>query len=139
MKRNALDAENKLTRFYEAIEAGLTDSNRKGRIAELKRVRDAAQADAERAEGRRRDRIEITPEALEMFAVAAKERMRGEDGSFRRNYVQQLVQRAEVGTDEIRIVGSRARLLQTLVASGGKPGVETAAHCVRSSDLKWLP
>ena len=142
LKRNALDAENKLTRLYEAIEAGLadlTDSNLKGRITELKRVRDAAQADAERAEGRRRERIEITPEALRVFAVAAKERMRGEDGSFRRNYVQQLVQRAEVGTDEIRIVGSRSRLLQTLVASGEKPGVETAAHGVRSFDLKWLP
>lgn len=142
LKRNALDAENKLTRLYEAIEAGLadlTDSNLKGRIAELKRIRDSAQADVERAEGRRERRIEITPQALRTFAAAAKDRMRGEDGSFRRNYIQQLVQRAEVGTDEIRIVGSRARLLQTLVASGGKPGVETAAHGVRSFDLKWLP
>ncbi|MFW2829830.1 recombinase family protein [Sphingomonas sp. ID0503] len=142
LKRNALDAENKLTRLYEAIEAGLadlTDSNLKGRIAELKRIRDSAQADVERAEGRRGERIEITPQALRTFAAAAKDRMRGEDGSFRRNYIQQLVQRAEVGTDEIRIVGSRARLLQTLVASGGKPGVETAAHGVRSFDLKWLP
>ncbi|MEZ2409000.1 zinc ribbon domain-containing protein [Bosea sp. RCC_152_1] len=55
LKRNALDAENKLTRLYEAIEAGLadlTDSNLKGRIAEL--------ADVERAEGRRGGRIEIT-------------------------------------------------------------------------------
>ncbi|RRY11862.1 recombinase family protein [Brucella anthropi] len=142
LKRNALDAENKLTRLYQAIEEGLadlTDSNLKGRIAELKRIRDSAQADVERAEGRRERRIEITPQALRTFAAAAKDRMRGEDGSFRRNYVQQLVQRAEVGTDEIRIVGSRARLLQTLVASGGKPGVETAAHGVRSFDLKWLP
>ncbi|MBN9561779.1 MAG: recombinase family protein [Alphaproteobacteria bacterium] len=142
LKRNALDAENKLTRLYEAIEAGLadlTDSNLKGRIAELKRIWDSAQADVERAEGRRGERIEITPEALRTFAAAAKDRMRGEDGSFRRNYIQQLVQRAEVGTDEIRIVGSRARLLQTFVASGGKPGVETAAHGVRSFNLKWLP
>lgn len=119
--------------------ADLTDSNLKGRIAELKRIRDSAQADVERAESRRGGRIEITPEALRTFAAAAKDRMRGEDGSFRRNYIQQLVQQAEVGTDEIRIVGSRARLLQTLVASGGKPGAETAAHGVRSFDLKWLP
>jgi site-specific DNA recombinase len=56
----------------------------KGRIAELKRIRDAAQADAERAEGRGREKIEITPEALRVFAAAAKERMRHEDGSFRR-------------------------------------------------------
>ncbi len=142
LKRNALDAENKLTRLYEAIEAGLadlTDSNLKGRIAELKRIRDAAQADVERAEGRTKERIEITPEALRMFATGAKDRMRHSDGSFRRNYIQQLVQRAEVGTNEIRIVGSRSRLLQTLVASGEKPGVETAAHGVRSFNLNWLP
>jgi hypothetical protein len=77
--------------------------------------------------------------ALQAFAAAAKERMLHTDGSFRRNYIQQLVQRAEVGTHQIRIMGSRSRLLQTLVASGGKPGVETAAHGVRSFDLKWLP
>lgn len=142
LKRNALDAENKLTRLYEAIEADLadlTDSNLKRRITELKRIRDAAQADVERAEGRTKERIEITPEALRMFAMGAKDRMRHCDGSFRRNYIQQLVQRAEVGTDEIRIVGSRSRLLQTLVASGEKPGVETAAHGVRSFNLNWLP
>lgn len=142
LKRNVVDAENKLTRLYEAIENGLadlTDSNLKGRIAELKRTRDAAQADVERAEGRSQERIEITPDALKAFAAAARERILQPDGSFRRNYVQQLVQRAEVGTDKILIAGSSNRLLQTLVASGGKPGVETAAHGVRSFALKWLP
>lgn len=142
LKRNALDAENKLTRLYEAIENGLadlTDSNLKGRIAELKRIRDAAQADVERAEGRSKERIEITSDAVEAFAAAAKDRMFHSDGSFRRNYVQQLVQRAEVGTDQITIMGTGNRLLQALVASGGKPGVETAAHGVRSFDPKWLP
>lgn len=81
LKRNALDAENKLTRLYEAIEAGLadlTDSNLKGRIAELKRVRDSAQADVERAASRRGQRTEITPQALRTFPAAAKDRLRGE-------------------------------------------------------------
>lgn len=52
LKHQASDAEEKLTRLYRAIENGLADlddSNLKGRIEELKRIRDSARADVERA------------------------------------------------------------------------------------------
>jgi len=51
LKHQAADAEEKLSRLYRAIENGLADlddSNLKGRIAELKRIRDSARADVER-------------------------------------------------------------------------------------------
>jgi site-specific DNA recombinase len=143
LKRQAVEAEAKLTRLYEAIENGLadlSDSNLRGRIEELKRVRDAARADVERAESREAKVPEITMEAIQQFARAARAGLRREDGSFRRSHVQKLVQRAEVGSDQILIRGSALQLLQTLTeASGGKHGVETAGIGVRSFVPKWLP
>jgi site-specific DNA recombinase len=66
LRRQVGDAESKLTRLYEAIENGLAeldDPNLKGRIAELKRIRDAARSDVERAEARDTNGAEITPES----------------------------------------------------------------------------
>ena len=143
LRKQAADAEAKLTRLYEAIENGLAeldDSNLKGRIAELKRMRDSARADADRAEDRGEGKTnQITPELLEAFASEARRQIRAKDGSFRRHHVQTLVQRVEVGADEIRIKGSKPTLLQTLVASGGNRRVETAGIGFRSFNPKWLP
>jgi hypothetical protein len=94
---------------YEAIENGLAemdDSNLKGRIIELKRIRDAARADADRAENRGEgDDNRVTPELLRRFGLEARKKIRDQDGGFRRHHLQALVQRVEVGTDEIRIRG----------------------------------
>ncbi|AZO46172.1 recombinase family protein [Mesorhizobium sp. M7D.F.Ca.US.005.01.1.1] len=142
LRRQAADAEGKLTRLYEAIENGLADladSNLKGRIAELKRIRDAANADAERAMDRDSHAVKITHEAVARFAEAATQRLRDGDGSFRRHHLQTLVQRVDIGAERILIKGSKATLLQTLVASGEKPGVCMAGRDVRSFVLKWLP
>lgn len=95
------DAKAKLTRLYEAIVNGptdLDDANLKGRIAELRRIRDAARA----TRGRPR-----SPDLLSRFADEARRRIKAQDGSFRQHHVQALVRRVEVGTDEIRIKGSR--------------------------------
>lgn len=142
LRKQAADAEAKLTRLYHAIEEGLAeldDANLKGRILELKRICDSARADADRAENRGEGTDhQITPELLRRFAADARAQVRSKDGGFRRHHLQALVQRVEIGADEIRIRGSKPRLLQTLVASVGKHGVETAAHGVRSFALKWL-
>ncbi|WP_442920194.1 zinc ribbon domain-containing protein [Mesorhizobium sp. WSM4935] len=142
LRRRAADAERKLTRLYEAIENGLaelTDLTLKNRIAELTRIRDAAKADAERSETRKSQSVHIVPEAVAKFAESAKQRLRDENGSFRRHHLQTLVQRVDVGADRILIKGSKLSLCRTLVASGEKPRVSTAGRDVRSSVLKWLP
>jgi len=142
LKNQAADAEAKLTRLYAAIENGVADpadSNLKSRIEELKRIRDAARADAGRAEGRiDAAAAAITPAMLGRLASEARSRIRREDGGFSRHHLQTLVQRVEVGADDIRIKGSRQRFLQTLVAPGGKSGVETAGLEVRSFVPNWL-
>ncbi len=116
LKRQAGDAEAKLTRLYEAIESGLAelnDPNLKGRITELKRIRDAARAAVERAEARDSKGAEITPEALARFACLAREGLRRADGTFRRSHVQKIAQRAEVGADQIVVRGPALQLLET--------------------------
>jgi hypothetical protein len=64
----------------------------------------------------------------------ARERIRLNDGGYRRDHLRALAQRVEVADDEVRIMGSKSELLRTLVAaSSGKP----AAFGVQSSVLKW--
>lgn len=109
-------------------------------IGDLKRIRDAARADADRAENRGEgEDSRVTPELLRRFGGEARKKIRDREGGFRRHHLQALVQRVEAGADEILFRGSKPRLLQTLVASGGDYGVETAAHGVRSFVPNWLP
>jgi hypothetical protein len=104
----------------DAIENGvadLADAMLKDRVAELKAIRDQANADAARAEGAA-ERVgpSITPKALKTFAREARKRMRTETGGYRRDHLRALAQRVEVDKTEVRIMGSKTQLLRTLVA-----------------------
>lgn len=143
LRRQAADADARLTRLYEAIESGVadvSDPNLKSRVTELKAIRDAARADADRAESRDGDAQEkITPEVLRRFAGEAKRRLRKGDGAYRRHHIQALAQRVEVGLDVVRITGSRAKLLGTLAHAGlASSGVFNRAPEVRAFEPKWL-
>ena len=53
---------------------------------------------------------------------------------YRRDHLRALAQRVEVADTEVRIMGSKSNLLNTLVAAAeGK----SATHGVRSSVLNW--
>ncbi len=54
---------------------------------------------------------------------AARQRIRLEDGGYRRDHLRAFAQRVEVAEGEVRITGSKSRLLQVLT---GKNGVNTA-------------
>lgn len=156
LRRQAADADAKLTRLYDAIENGLTDTgdeNLKTRLKELRMVRDSAKADADRAEGRASDRsADLTPEIVRRFAGEAKRRLRTDAGDYRRHHLQALAQRIEVGEDAIRITGTRTQLLRVLAGEGAGPPlrgvghsrsaglvVETTANEVRTFVPNWLP
>jgi site-specific DNA recombinase len=141
LKRQAADADSKLTRLYAAIEDGVADpkdENLKGRLVELKSIRDAARADVLRMDGKGRAHpIEITPDIVRKFAAEARRKMRTDEGGYCRHHIQALAQRVDVGEAEIRITGSKLTLLRTLAASGGV--VKSATNDVRSFVPKWLP
>ena len=125
LNRRAAEAEARLKRLYDAIEAGiagLDDPALKDRIEGLRAIRDQARADAERAQALldSTGAKAVTPQMVRTFAKAARQRIRLEGGGYRRDYVRALAQRVEVAQGEVRIIGSKTRLLQTLL---GKPGV----------------
>jgi site-specific DNA recombinase len=59
---------------------------------------------------------------VQRFARTARERIRIDGGGYRRDHLRALTQRVEVADREVRIIGSKNNLLQTLpAASGAKP------------------
>ena len=72
----------------------------------------------------------VTPQMLRKFAETARQRIRLEGGGYRRDHLRALAQRVEVSDGEVRIMGSKSRLLQVLA---GKNGVNS----VPTQGLKW--
>ncbi len=137
--RRITETDKRLNRLYDAIESGvanLDDPALKERIAALKALRDQAQSDADRIQAAL-DSIGnqvVTPEMIGAFAHKARERLRLENGGYRRDPLRALAQRVEVANKQVRIMGLKSELLRTLVAaSSGK----SAAFGVHSSALKW--
>ncbi len=134
LNKRAAESELRLKRLYDAIEAGVADLDDpalKDRIDGLKAIRDQARADAERAQAMLQNSGSkaVTPQMLKKFASTARERIRLE-GGYRRDHLRALAQRVEVADGEVRIMGSKSRLLQTLVAGSGVNSVPTQG-------LKW--
>jgi len=72
----------------------------------------------------------VSPDMLKTFARRARERIRLDNGGYRRDHLRALAQRVEVADDEVRIMGSKSELLRTLVAASSG---QSAAFGVHSS------
>ncbi|WP_394648908.1 hypothetical protein [uncultured Sphingomonas sp.] len=71
---------------------------------------------------------------IDALSEAARSSQRIEGGGYRRDHLRAVAQRVEAADDEVRIMGRKSDLLQTLVAaSSGEP----AAFAVRRYVLKW--
>ena len=135
LNKRATESELRLKRLYDAIEAGIADLDDpalKDRIDGLKAIRDQAKVDAERAQAMLQNTGQkaVTPQMLRTFATTARDRIRLEGGGYRRDHLRALAQRVEVAEGEVRIMGLKSRLLQTLVAGSGVNSVPTQG-------LKW--
>ena len=135
LNRRAAESQARLKRLYDAIEAGVADLDDpalKDRIDGLKAIRDQAKADAERAQTmlQHSGSQAVTPQMLSKFARTARQRIRLEGGGYRRDHLRALAQRVEVAEGEVRIMGSKSRLLQALVANG-------SVNAVPTQGLKW--
>ena len=114
----------------------LDDPALKERVARLKAIRDQTQADAERAAAILESSAQqaVTPQMVQRFARTARERIKIDGGGYRRDHLRVLAQRLEVADREVRIIGSKSNLLQTLTAASG---VKSTTLGVRSSVLNW--
>jgi site-specific DNA recombinase len=130
LNKRATESELRLKRLYDAIEAGVADIDDpalKDRIDGLKAIRDQARADAERAQAMldNSGAKSITPQMVRTFAKTARQRIRLEGGGYRRDHLRALAQRVEVADGEVRIIGSKTRLLQALIGKSSVTSVPT--------------
>ena len=51
---------------------------------------------------------------IERFAIAVREKIKLKGGGYRRDHLRALAQRVEIGDKQVRIIGSKSRLLKTL-------------------------
>lgn len=140
LNKRAAEAQQRLSRLYEAIEEGIAslgDSALKDRIEVLKATRDQANADADRAKALLDSSANLatSPDTLRQFARRARSRLRGKDGRYRRDHFRNFAQRVEVHDTTIRIGGSTEGLLNAVVAIGR----EQLGAVVPSAVPQWLP
>ncbi|WP_255613688.1 recombinase family protein [Pseudogemmobacter faecipullorum] len=91
LERRATESELRLKRLYDAVEGGVADLDDpalKERIVGLKVIRDQARADADRAQALLDSpgHSAISPAMIEKFATIARERIRGREGGYRRDF-----------------------------------------------------
>ena len=126
LNQRAAEADMRLKRLYEAIEAGSLDPAESAlgeRIAGLTAIRDQARADAVRTEAMLKNSAHkgLTGAAVRELASEARTGLRLEKGGYRRDHVRAFAQHVEVADDAIYINGSKNTLLRTLIATkGGK-------------------
>ena len=135
LNKRAAESELRLKRLYDAIEAGVADINDpalKDRIDGLKAIRDQAKADADRTPAMLQNSGSkaVRPQMLRKFASTARQRIRLEGDGYRRGHLRALAQRVKVAEGEVRIMGSKSRLLQTLIG-------KSAVNSVPTQGLQW--
>lgn len=115
------DAENRLSRLYQAIENGVADPNDttlKDRIAAVKTERDIAQVAFDRAVSELRPEARITEDKVAAFVDVMRANVLDGPIPFRRAYLRAMIDNVEVDDGEIRIHGRRT-VLERLVMGGG--------------------
>jgi hypothetical protein len=103
----------------------VNDTALKERCAGLKALCNQAKADAERAQTAldHAGHQALSPDMVQTFARTARQRLRCENGGYRRDHLRALARRVEVADKEVRIMGPKSELLRTLAAaSATKPG-----------------
>lgn len=119
------DAEARLTRLYNAIEAGVADASDptlKERVAALKTERDIAQVALDRASAELTPNARITPDKIVAFVETMRKNVLEGETAFRRAYIRSIVDQVEVDYSEVRIIGRKTVLERLVMAGGSVPG-----------------
>ena len=124
LRREMIDAEDKLKRLYRLVEDGLTDLDEvlKDRLQTLKADRDRAKAALERAKEHPASQIQIDPALIERFGRTVRENFVSGSVPFRKAYLRSLIDVIEVDDHQVRIKGSKDLLEKAVLASQNGQG-----------------
>ena len=140
LKNAAFEAEQKLQRFYAAIENGITDTSDptlKERIAALKAQRDEAKRLCDAAQAPAMVVPTITEEMIEGFAAELRDKLKDGPIALRKAYLQAIIERIVVDDRKIEMIGQKDRLLSQLVKA--TPNVPKPRAKVLSFARHWRP
>ncbi len=113
------EAQTRLDRLYDAIEAGLVelhDTRFKTRVdlAKLQIREGTAMLDALRQRGTALR--ELSPDMVQRFSSGIRRRLRDADPAFRRTWLHMFVSKVTIGKDRVRICGPKDQLLKAVSA-----------------------
>ena len=124
LRREVVDAEDKLKRLYRLVEEGVTelDDVLKDRLSTLKVDRDRATAALEGAKEHAVSPIQIDPALIERFGRTIRDNFTAGSVPFRKAYLQSLIDVIEVDDHQIRIKGNKDVLEKAVLASRHREG-----------------
>jgi hypothetical protein len=133
LKREAVDAADKLKRLYRMVEDGVAelDDILRDRIASLKLDRERAQAALDRIRAQAIPATEVPAEMIERFGRAMRENIANGEVPFRKACLRSVIDRIEVDDHVVRVIGDTANLEQVVA------GKSVPASGVRSLVRKW--
>ncbi len=111
------EAQSRLDRLYDAIEAGvaeLHDPRFKARVDLAKlQIREGTGA-LDTLRQRRTARAELSADAVRRFSSGIRRRLRQSDPAFRRTWLHMFVSEVTIGKDRVRICGPKDQLLKAV-------------------------
>lgn len=137
LRSEVTSAEEKLRRLYRLVGDGLTDPDEilKAELAALKADRDRARSALERISVAERAPAEMAPELIERFGQLMRENVTSGAIPFRKAWLEAIIDRIEVGTEVIRIIGDKAALEAAVAGAGNSaaPGVRSSVRKCRAT------
>jgi site-specific DNA recombinase len=120
LRQQLRETETKIGRMLDAIQEGLAQETDlvRDRLAKLEQERDEVLRLIASLD--RRQTVPATllsPRNIRAFGQAFRNRLNAQDGSLRKAYIRELVDKVEVSQKEIRISGSAAALATSVIAA----------------------
>ena len=124
LRQELRKTEERIERLFDALSEGLVEDKDGFRrsLSKLDQQRDELLRQSSALKRRRKmPATTLTPQNIDKFAKAARQKLHEKNGIFRKQYLRHFVDRVEVLDEEIRISGSKSSLIGA-VAQMTKPG-----------------
>ena len=132
LRQQLRETESKIGRVLDAIQEGLAQETDlvRDRLVKLEQERDEVLRLIASLDRRQTVPATLLSERnVRAFGQAFRDRLNSQDGSLRKAYIRELVDKVEVGQKEIRISGSEAALATSVIAATNRGDACSAQFC----------